>query len=234
MAKLRIEAFNQRFRPDQGSAGPFVGWAREDTLGLFGCEPALFTDFLRSQARSSYEGGLIRFLGSGTEPPLVGWNGPDGWRSSWPDIECGLTVFGYDWMGRLYALDSGRVIQNEPLVGRLNPADGSVRTSDLTFAEFVLGDLIAYGDRILDRERFAERQAKDAAPLLGTDVVSYAESLSDGPSAPTNAELTRIEEYVERAGIACAERRGLVRGKAGWQRRQPSRPWWRLGRLTQR
>ncbi len=214
MAKLRVETFNERFRPDRGAAGPFLGWARKDTLRLFDCEPALFTDFMASQARSSYEEGAFRFLGPATDPAIFAWNGADGWQANWPAIDGALVVFAYDWMGRLYALDSSRVIQREPLVGRLDPGDGRIRQADLTFAEFVLGDLIAYGDRLLDLDRFGYWKAAGGAALRDTDVVGYIAPLFNaGTDTIMNMEAVALDPNDERMGRAFAARRGFARAE---------------------
>ncbi len=224
MEKPRVEAFNERYRPDHGASGPFLAWARKDTLRLLDYEPALFTDFMQSQARASYERGLFRVLGIRTRPSIVGWNGPEGWRADWPEHATRLVVFAYDWMGRLYGLDTSRVLQREPLVARLDPGNGEVFVSDTSFAEFLLADVVHYGDDLMDCHRFTDWLRSDGGrPLRETEFLGYRTPLFvGGRETRANREIVRLEEYVRRAGLAWTERAAEATAAA-----QADRPRWR-------
>ncbi len=215
MGRLRVEALNVAYAPDRGAPGPFEAWSPADTLRLFDCEPAHFTTYMGSQARASYQRGLLRMLGPSTEPEIFAWNGPDGWRSSWPHRAGGLAVFAYDWQGRLYGLDCGRTIRGEPLVARRDPGDGSLRLSDSTFAEFIFDELVHFGDELLQTGLFERWVQSGGRTLAGTEVVGYVVPLFDGGTDSfTNMAVEPLEAYLERLGHA-----HFARG----QRKAPSR-----------
>lgn len=211
MAIDEVARFQAAFRPDQGAAGVSRSWTVEQTRSLVGFAPVLYTDFVAREARSSYGDGLLRFLLPGGEPDLVEWNGPTGWSSDWENWAGRLLVFGYDWLGRLFAFDRRRIEAGEPLVAILEPGTGQVLEVPEHFAGFIGTELVEYPDAALASGFYGEWRAKGGTPPKPSECVGYVKPLFlGGEDSVENLEIIDLDVYVSTCGqLEAQSRRGL-------------------------
>ncbi|MCD9189198.1 MAG: DUF1851 domain-containing protein [Pyrinomonadaceae bacterium] len=193
--------FNIKFKPDAES----IGW-NNNSLEHSGIKsiyeqlPKSYFEFLTQTARSSYSGGLIRFLLPQTNPSLLIWNAPNGWISDWEKWGRKF-VFAYDWLGRQISLDFTRVENNEPLVTILEPGTGEMLEVPENFEGFLERELIDYSDAALASNFFNEWKNKEKIPLEFNKCVGYKTPLFlGGQDTLENLEVSDIEVYVSLCG----------------------------------
>ena len=131
--------------PDPGSLRSSELWTDAATRELLGYDFPTLTTFVGS-VTGSHGGSSFHPLLPDGKPPLVAWNDSGGWRADWPGFE-DVVAFAYDWLGRLYVLESTKFADGEPTVSRIEPGIGELRSSGLGFTTFV-GD--ALGERAAD------------------------------------------------------------------------------------
>ncbi|MBN9166974.1 MAG: DUF1851 domain-containing protein [Myxococcales bacterium] len=201
-AAMRNDAF-ERFveaYPADGALG-FSAWTERDTVAMLGRDVPEYTQFQRRYARPSFGDGLIRFVGDDDVGarglPAFEWNGPGRWRTAWPGRPQ-LAVFAYDWLARQYALDAARLSAGgEPLVSLLDPDDGAVLESEMTFRELI--ELLAgsKGERILDKRLYATWRAAGGAAPGPRQCVAYKHPLVvGGKRTVENMELGDMDVHL--------------------------------------
>ncbi len=82
-------------------------------------------------AGCSFENGIYRLHDEGTGPRGEAWI-----AEAFPKFASRGCPFGYDWLGRQFAVDSGRLEGGEPLVLLFEPGTGEVLEIPFTFARF--------------------------------------------------------------------------------------------------
>jgi hypothetical protein len=207
-----VARFQAAFRPDQGAAGASQSWTVDQTRSLLGIVPSLYPKFVERVARSSYSDGLLRFLLPGGEPDLVEWNGPTGWSSDWGRWAGRLIVFGYDWLGRLFAFDRSRIKAGEPLVAILEPGTGQVLEVPENFAGFIGTELVEYPDAVLASEFYGQWRAKGGVPPKPSECVGYVKPLFlGGEDSVENLEIIDLDVYISTCGqLETQSKRGLA------------------------
>jgi hypothetical protein len=87
---------------------------------------------LADEARgATYDDGLYRFCDSDSGPMLLGLL-----TTMFPDFAQRGTPFGFDWLGRIFAIDIRRTEHGEPLVLLMDSGAGEALEIPLTFAQF--------------------------------------------------------------------------------------------------
>jgi Domain of unknown function (DUF1851) len=105
---------------------PGPSWRDERLLTIAGY-PELAGRF----AGCSFENGIYRLHDAGTGPRAEAWV-----AESFPRFASRACPFGYDWLGRQFAVDSGRLERGEPLVLLFEPGTGDVLEIPFSFASF--------------------------------------------------------------------------------------------------
>jgi hypothetical protein len=121
-----FETFSGRFRVVPAGQVPGPAW-RDDRLLL----TAGYSELAGMFAGVSFENGLYRLHDADTGPRGAAWI-----AESFPRFASRACPFGYDWLGRQFALDSGRRDGGEPLVLLLEPGTGEVLEIPFSFARF--------------------------------------------------------------------------------------------------
>jgi len=117
---------------------------------------------------------------------------------AFPSHAPALVVFGYDWLGRQFALDYARVDRGEPLIMMLEPGTGEVLGIPSSFVSFHDEELVDHANEALAREFFADWQSvhPDAVPLAMSECVGYRLPLFLGGSDTIeNLEVTDFDVY---------------------------------------
>jgi hypothetical protein len=124
--------------------------------------------------------------------------------AAFPEIaESVSQPFGYDWLGRQFALDGNRTDGDEPLVLLCQPGTGHVLNIPATLASFHEEVLVEQPEEAFEASLFAawSRANADALPLARDACVGYRVPLFvGGEHAVENLEVTDIEVYWDVVG----------------------------------
>jgi hypothetical protein len=203
--------FSSVFRPEDGADGPCPAWSVEETQSLIGYELSLYTEFINTVARSSFGGGLLRFLLPTTTPSLPAWNSPLGWMTAWPNVSKFFVVFAFDWQGNQYGFDKRRMQHGEPLVGLLEPGHGKLLKIPVTFADFIERELVDNREAVLAPSFYAQWLAQGKAPTFQECVGYRVPPFLNGKDEAENLELSDMEVYLSITGQAFAAIKGRDR-----------------------
>jgi hypothetical protein len=180
------ETFLAKYRPD-------VPVARISVKSDFLYGTAGAADLFTICNGASFEGGLYR-LHAVEEVP------------SWTAIASGafaqfsgnIESFAYDWLGRLFALDSRRLVDGQLGVVMLEPGTGQALEIPANFLTFHCNELIEFADAALAREAYMEWRRNDARPLKSAECVGYRVPLFlGGADTVDNMERTDMKVYWE-------------------------------------
>lgn len=167
-----------------GSSIPWLG----DQLGSI---PG-YGEFSRRWAGATFEGGLYRVVDGTTGPKMAELA-----VETFPDFEGRAHPFAYDWLGRSFAIDLGRIGNHQPMILMLEPGTGEaleIPYSFLTFHE----NLADLRDPALASGFFSEwrRMNPLTPPLALSDCVGYKVPLFlGGMDTVENLEVVDIDVY---------------------------------------
>ncbi len=206
-----FQRFQQSFAPTAVTTGPFPEWSSSETRSLLGRDLDVFTMFLQTSARASFEDGVLRFL---TPTKLVSWNAPDAWKISWGSRRAErLSVFATDWLGRQLALDHDRERDGEPLVTLLDVATGVLSELPCTFAPFLNDALVDERDTILAFSLYRTWRAAGHPRPGDNECIGYDLPLSvGGESTFANMSVTEMGLYVDLSGQVLEQTEGAPDG----------------------
>jgi hypothetical protein len=169
-----------------------------------------YTALMGSAAGCTFENGLYRLHSAETGP--VGQADAD---AAFPPYAGRLSVFGFDWLGRQFALDFGRLKGGEPLVMMLEPGTGEALEIPAGFVDFHDEELVDYRDEALASEFFSAWAAAhpDAVPLSASQCVGYRVPLFlGGRDTLDNLDVTDLEVYWTITGQIRARSQDLPTG----------------------
>ena len=183
-----FERFLDEFRvlpPEQ-----VVGRAwREDRLLAVDGYSALAHRF----AGCAFENGLYRLHDAASGPGALALI-----SEVFPEFAPRARPFGYDWLGRQFAIDSDRHEAEQPLVLLLEPGTEEALEIPLTFGAFHDEELVDYRDAALASELFATwaRDHDAELPLDRGDCVGYRVPLFlGGRDTVDNLEVIDLDVY---------------------------------------
>ncbi|MBJ7353947.1 MAG: DUF1851 domain-containing protein [Thermoleophilaceae bacterium] len=128
---------------------------------------------------------------------------------AFPEFAQRVCPFGYDWLGRQFAVDSGRVEDGQPQVLMLEPGTGEALEIPVDFAVLHDEELVEHSDAALASAFFRawSEVNPDALPLLRSQCVGYKVPLFlGGNDTAENLEVSDIDVY----WTICGQLRGLV------------------------
>lgn len=116
--------------------------------------------------------------------------------AAFPEYEFPLRCFGFDWLGRQFALDPRRGGALDPEVLLLEPGTGEALEVPVPISAFHDEELVNYTDAALASNFFAEWQSKERQELPFDKCVGYKVPLFlGGEDAISNLEITDIDVY---------------------------------------
>ena len=198
-----FDAFQQAFPPDAGRVPSEYPWTEDKTLSLLGVVPEGYTEWVAGHAVPSYGNGVIRFLLPDTSPSLLIWNGAAGWASDWVSWKGRLVVFAFDWLGRQFAFDRGRIdpVSQEPLIAVLEPGTGYVLEVPETFQGFMERELVQYPDAALATDFYREWLGRGGQKPGFSACIGYKVPLFlGGEDGGENLELSPLSVYLSLMG----------------------------------
>ena len=188
-----FERFLGSFRLLPAGQSPSVAWRDEVLLGAAG-----YSELAAVLAGCSVENGLYRLHSADSGPPAAALA-----AEAFPEFAARATPFGYDWLGRQFALDTGRVDGGEPLVLMLEPGTGEALEIPAGFAAFHNEVMVDLRDAALASTFFASWASSDAGalPLSANECVGYRVPLFLGGSDTLeNLEVVDLAVYWSLSG----------------------------------
>jgi hypothetical protein len=176
-----IAKFKCEQRNGEGSASPFS----------FGNEVLGLEQFFEDFSGCSFNQGLYRIHSSIN---LEKWNKIVG--DAFPDFRKRIFCFGYDWLGRHFALDNERIEQGEPLILMLEPGTGEVLEIPVNFLSFHNEELVLYTNEALAEDFFISwLQIGNPSPKHN-ECIGYKRPLFlGGTDTVDNLEVADMEVY---------------------------------------
>jgi hypothetical protein len=167
-------------------------WAEPYLMGIQG-----YAEFSNRFAGRTFEEGLYRVVDGATGPKMAALI-----AEAFPDFSARAHPFAYDWLGRQFAVDSGRIDGGQPLVLMLEPGTGEVLEIPMSILAFheKLGGL---REPALAASFFAEwaQSSKGSLPLRLTECVGYRVPLFlGGTDTVDNLEVVDLEVYWSLSG----------------------------------
>jgi len=183
-----FQRFLDEFRvlpPEQVAGG---AWREPRLLAVEG-----YAALAKRFAGCSFESGLYRLHDATSGPRALARI-----ADAFPEFGARACPFGYDWLGRQFAIDSGRQQAGQPLVLLLEPGTGEALEIPLTFDAFHDEELVEYGEAALASAFFAEWSQEHSAdlPLSGENCVGYRVPLFlGGRDVVENLEVIDLDVY---------------------------------------
>lgn len=202
-----FDRFRTRFKEDHGDrsdgrSAPIINPKLRDVTG--------FADFVAEFAGASFEGGVFRVHSSGSAAQAT-----DLLRGAFPDLAERVVLFGYDWLGRQFALDFGRTREAEPQILLIEPGTGQALEIPTNFMEFCEVELITETNAALAVEFFDEWSMRTSRThaLAREQCVGYVVPLFLGGSDTVeNLSITQLDVYWEVCGQMLRSTRALQMG----------------------
>ena len=163
-----------------------------------------YAAFADEFAGASFDGGIYRVHDEET-----GLQSLSLMAHAFPEFAQRVCPFGYDWLGRQFAVDSGRALNGQPQVLLLEPGTGEALEVPVSFSAFHDDELVEHPDAAIASGFFAawSRTNSDASPLLRNQCVGYKVPLFLGGDDTTeNLEVSDIDVY----WTVCGQLRGQV------------------------
>lgn len=161
-------------------------------------DPALvgvpgYPEFAHRYAGCTFQQGLYRMH----DRASASW-GQAVLADAFPEMATRLRVFGYDWLGRQFAVDDERVQDGEPLVMLVEPGTGDALEIPETFVGFHERELVDHAEAALASDFFTRwsRSQPSLLPLHRRECVGYAVPLFlGGLDDLENLEVVDMEVY---------------------------------------
>lgn len=132
---------------------------------------------------------------------------------AFPQFKDRIECFAFDWLGRMFALDSKRSVNGEPGVLMLEPGTGQALEIPATFLSFHCEELIEYADAALAKTAYEQWRKENPAPLAHTECAGYKVPLFlGGEDTVSNMERVDMEVYWELCTQLLKQTRSLPDG----------------------
>jgi Domain of unknown function (DUF1851) len=130
-----------------------------------------------------------------------------------PGFEGRITCFGYDWLGRAFAVDTRRLERGQPGIVMFEPGTGEALEIPSNLQDFHDDGLIEFGDAALAIDFHQRWLASGGAAPGYAQCVGYKRPLFlGGADKLENLELSDLDVYWHLMGQLIAKSKGLPRG----------------------
>jgi hypothetical protein len=154
---------------------------------------------------TSFEGGLYRVIRA---LDVSEWN--DRIARAFPEFGGRITCFGFDWLGRVFAIDPKRSEQGQPGVVMFEPGTGKALEIPCAIGTFHDEELMKYGDAALAIDFYTRwLENGGAAPQYG-ECIGYRKPLFlGGADELSNLETSDVDVYWHIIGQLILKAKGL-------------------------
>jgi Domain of unknown function (DUF1851) len=198
---MMYEKFSQMFAQDPSSSSG-NGEAKGPGVG------AEFDELIHHFGGRSFQNGLYRIakaadLDEWKQKVLVGF----------PEFEPRITCFGYDWVGTVFAADSGRLVEGRPGVVMFEPGTGQALNVPANVQSFHETGLSEFGEAALGIEFHSKWLASGGAAPRYDQCVGYKRPLFlGGTDDIENLEISDLSVYWHLMGQLIRKARNLPPG----------------------
>jgi hypothetical protein len=124
-----------------------------------------------------------------------------------------LTSFGYDWLGRQFATDTGRGAIDDPEVLMFEPGTGEALEIPVPFSRFHDEELVDYTEEALARSFFDQWRRSGGPAPTASECVGYQRPLFlGGKDTVANLEISDLDVYWTIMGQLRRQAKGLPEG----------------------
>jgi hypothetical protein len=198
---VMFKAFEKNYRPDhiQVSDRDGVG-VKSQVVGL--------RELIDRFGGVSFNGALYR---------IVCATDSDAWAAriayAFPEFKGRITCFGYDWLGRAFAVDSLRLEEGRPGVAMFEPGSGQVLQIPANIESFHDKELIEHGEAALATDLYHRWLAGGGLAPARTQCIGYKRALFLGGNDDlTNLEITDLDVYWHVFGQLIVKTKSLSAG----------------------
>lgn len=183
-----FERFKKMYGVERDTVDAATIWTDPRLNGIDG-----YATFAQEYAGASFRGGFYRVHDDQTGPQALSLV-----ADAFPELSERACPFGYDWLGRQFAVDSGRVAAGDPQVLLLEPGTGEALEIPVGFSEFHEVELIEHPDAALASGFFRDWSSANhhELPLLRDQCVGYRVPLFlGGQDTVENLEVSDLDVY---------------------------------------
>jgi len=148
------------------------------------------SELLSSSGGATFSNGLYRLHASGD---IERWT--KNVEAAFPEYRGGIVCFGYDWLGRHFALDT-RGNEEQWQILMIEPGAGEAMQVPASFADFHNVELVEYAAEALSERFFHEWLASGGATPRPAECIAYKTPLFlSGSDTVENLEVSDMDVY---------------------------------------
>lgn len=167
-----------------------------------------FNELLKALGGQSFNKGIYRLH---TLDHIERWN--DTVIQAFPEFKGRITCFGYDWLGRQFALDNQRVENGQPQILMFEPGTAEVLEIPCNIIQFHEEEIPDYHDSCLASEFFKEWILRNHDGIKISECVGYKILLFlGGEDTIQNLEKNDMEVYWSICSQLIQKTKGLSEG----------------------
>lgn len=196
-----FEVFQQNFPLDHGRVSEGEGVAVESDM-------LAFNELIGRFGGASFRRGLYRVIRA---------TDLDEWKArvslGFPEFAGRITCFGYDWLGRVFAVDTQRFKRGQHGVVMFEPGTGEALEIPSSLQAFHDDELIKFGDAALAIDFHQRWLASGGTEPGHTKCVGYRKPLFlGGADELENLELSDLDVYWHLMGQLFVKTKGVPQG----------------------
>jgi hypothetical protein len=150
-----------------------------------------FNELINSYSGKSFGNGLYRLH---EIENIEKWN--EIITQAFPEFTGRISSFGFDWLGRQFALDLKRIVEGQPQILMFEPGTGEVLEIPCSFLDFHEYEIPNDHDACLSSEFFKGWTSQNSINLLTDKCIGYKVLLFlGGQDSLENLELCDMEVY---------------------------------------
>jgi hypothetical protein len=191
-------------------ANSFTPSSRESTDSKHTTEGAapILHELFEQYGGTTFDGGLYRVHSAASSREAS-----EAAAYAFPAFKAAWVCFGFDWLGRQFALDFHRGSPDNPQVALLEPGTGEALEVPVAFSDFHDYGLSRYRDSCLLPEFFRDWRASGGQEPKFYECIGYKTPLFlGGNDDESNLELTDIDVYWSITGQLIVATRDLPDG----------------------
>jgi hypothetical protein len=166
-------------------------------------------ELLATSGGRSFNRGLYRIV---TPGDLATWR--ERVEVGFPEFANRVVCFGYDWLGRVFALDAKRTEGGRPAILMFEPGQGEALQVPRNLQSFHDEELVEFRNDVLAEEYFASWLKAGGAAPKPDQCIGYKNLIFlGGEDALGNLELSDIDVYWSIAGQLRAKTRPMKAGQ---------------------
>jgi Domain of unknown function (DUF1851) len=164
--------------------------------------------FFETYGHSSFAGGVYRVVGA--EEVQI-WSNRV--IEAFPQYNGRIVCFAYDWLGRSFALDCGRIEENNPGVILFEPGTGEALEIPCNLQTFHTDELVEYGEPALAISFFENWLSSGGSRPQYSQCIGYKKPLFlGGEDVVENLEVCDLDVYWHLCSQMLKKVRGIPPG----------------------